>query len=643
MSSADDSLPVWADQLLLELRRGRHVLLTGEVTDGVPLGKDFVSVADLTSLILARHGCTVIGVHDIVDGLVFAAPDQQEWFQRIYSESLGGAAPTSSAGKDPRIDEADRRFAEMAERRNTRVFAAPVDVLGAARVALTQNKVQVGLVFNLAELSFPGGESPPQEELRPLALLSHAVRCAALLKNDSGIAPRNSIVLIASTPSKLLSRYVASEPQIVTVEVGRPAAAERRTFFAGRAESFYGAEELDETERNLHTETLTRLTEGMHIWDLEALRRTSFTEQTPLTSPRALTSRFALGRRVSPWDETSAVLSEAYERLTKDVMGQDAVIKDVCSRLMVARYGVGFEEETGRRHSRPRATFFFAGPTGVGKTELAKSLARLLFDDASALITFDMTEFRDRASAARLTGSDPGFVGFEEGGQLVNAVRARPFSILLFDEVEKAHPSVLDLFIGILDEGRLTDGHGRTASFADTIVIFTSNAGSDRLSLRMSRGETPEPEEVRKLFVQAVKDKLTLPPEEGIGRPELLGRLRGGVFGFDLLRPELLDEITGKFLGQWRQNVTRVYGVQTEIDERAFFDLVARRIGDKVLESGARELEPHMRELLEQPLALLAGAQRLPAGATLSVVVEGETATLRVAVDDGAIVGETTG
>jgi energy-coupling factor transporter ATP-binding protein EcfA2 len=643
MSSATNSTPVWADQLLLELRRGRHVLLTGNVADGFPLDENFIGVADLTQLILAQHGCAVIGTHDIVDGMTFATPEQQEWFQRIYSESLGGRNPPS-AGGDPGIDEADRRFAEVAARRNTRAFAAPVDALGAARVALAQDDVQVGLVFNLAELTFSGGDAPAQEELRPIALLAHAVRGAAFLKVASGVAPRNAIVLIATAPSRLLAQYVANEPQIATIEVGRPAVAERRTFIAGRAESFYGADAIDGNERKRHADTLARLTEGMRTWDLEALRRTSFTEEAPLTSPRALTSRFALGRRISPWDETTAVLSEAYERLTHDVMGQDVVIRNVCSRLMVARYGVGFEDETGRRHSRPRATFFFAGPTGVGKTELAKSLARLLFEDAGALITFDMTEFRDRASAARLTGSDPGFVGFEQGGQLVNAVRARPFSILLFDEIEKAHPSVLDLFIGILDEGRLTDGHGRTASFADTIVIFTSNAGSDQLSEKRSRGETLEPEAVRELFVRAVREQLTLPPEAGIGRPELLGRLRGGVFGFDLLRSELLDQITGKFLTQWRENVTRVYGVQTEIDERAFFDLVAKRIGDDVLESGARELEPHLRELLEQPLALLAGVQQLPAGATLAIVLgDGKAPTLRVTAGDGTIVGEIPG
>jgi ATP-dependent Clp protease ATP-binding subunit ClpB len=636
VNTANSFTPPWAEQLFLELRRGRHVLLTGNVGDAYPLEGKFVDATEVARHTLREHGCAVVGVHDIVDGMSFAEVEEQDWFQSRYAATIGNAGRRrpQSPDADTRVREAESGFAEVVTRRNTsREFVAIADALTAARIALGQREQHVGLVFRLAELSFPGGEAPAQDELRPMALLAHVMREAAFLQSDSGIAPRNAIILIAASPSRLLAQYAANEPQVATIEIGLPAVGERRAFLSERAAKFFGADALDDAERTRHAEALVRLTDGLHTWDLEALRRTSFTEQAPMVSPRALTSRFALGRRASPWDETAAaVFSEAYERLSAEVMGQDEVIRAVCSRLMVARWGVGFEDEGGRRQSRPRATFFFAGPTGVGKTELAKALARLLFGDDAALITFDMTEFRDRASAARLTGSDPGFVGFEEGGQLVNAVRARPFSILLFDEIEKAHPSVLDLFIGVLDEGRLTDGHGRTASFADTIVIFTSNAGADRLTAQTGENAETGPDDVRAMFVQAVRDKLTLPPPDGIGRPELFGRMRGGVIGFDFLRRELLDRLTGKFLARWRSNVARVYGVQVEVDHEALFRLVSKRLSKNMLQSGARELEPHLRELLEEPLATLVAAEQLPAGARLVITVDDACTAPRLTV-----------
>jgi DNA polymerase III delta prime subunit len=617
------STPPWIEQLLLELRRGRHVLLTGNVADAYPVDGSFVLVTDAVRWTLRNHGCAVVAVHDIADGMTFETAEEQEWFERAYSDRHGGdrvqprADPATDAGREA------EEFGRAVARRRTRRFQAPLDALAATRLAIVQRRQQLGVIFNLAELTFSGGEHPSHEELRPLAELAHAVRDASFLPAEDGTPPRNAIILISASPSAALSRYVANEPQIATIEIGLPAVAERRTYLEARIGGFFGADGIDEEERARHAEALTRLTDGLHAWDLEALRRTSFSEEAPITSPRALTSRFALGRRASPWDETAAtVFAEAYDRLSTDVLGQEVVVEMVCQRLIVARHGVGFDDESGRRHRRPRATFFFAGPTGVGKTELAKALARLLFGDEAALITFDMTEYRDRASAARLTGSDPGFVGFEEGGQLVNAVRARPFSILLFDEIEKAHPSVLDLFIGILDEGRLTDGHGRTASFADTIVIFTSNAGSDRLAEKLNAGEPLRSDQVRALFVKAVEDKLTLPAPNGIGRPELLGRMRGGVIGFDLLRPELLDRLTTKFLNNWRANVLRIYAVEVDLDEAAFFRLVQRRLGTEVLRSGARTLETQLRDLIDQPLAEAVARNALPPGSRLVIAVD---------------------
>ena len=158
----------------------------------------------------------------------------------------------------------------------------------------------------------------------------------------------------------------------------------------------------------------------------------------------------------------------------KRVVGQDEAVNSVAESVMRARAGL-------KDPNRPIGSFIFLGPTGVGKTELARALAETLFDDERAMIRIDMSEYQERHTVARLVGAPPGYVGYEEGGQLTEAVRRRPYAVILFDEIEKAHSDVFNALLQILDDGRLTDGQGRTVDFKNTIVIMTSNVGSYRI------------------------------------------------------------------------------------------------------------------------------------------------------------------
>ena len=159
------------------------------------------------------------------------------------------------------------------------------------------------------------------------------------------------------------------------------------------------------------------------------------------------------------------------ERLAQRVIGQKAAIKAVSDAVRRARSGL-------QDPNRPIGSFIFLGPTGVGKTETARALAEFLFDDENAMVRIDMSEYMEKHTVARLIGAPPGYVGYEEGGQLSEAVRRRPYSVVLFDEIEKAHPDVFNVLLQVLDDGRLTDGQGRTVDFKNTIVIMTSNLGS---------------------------------------------------------------------------------------------------------------------------------------------------------------------
>ena len=159
------------------------------------------------------------------------------------------------------------------------------------------------------------------------------------------------------------------------------------------------------------------------------------------------------------------------DRLHERVIGQDEAVRAVAAAVRRSRAGL-------QDPNRPMGTFLFLGPTGVGKTEMARSLAEFLFDDEDAMVRIDMSEYGERHSVARLIGAPPGYVGYEEGGQLTEAVRRRPYSVVLFDEIEKAHPEVFNIFLQVFDDGRLTDGQGRTVDFTNTVIIMTSNVGS---------------------------------------------------------------------------------------------------------------------------------------------------------------------
>ena len=163
------------------------------------------------------------------------------------------------------------------------------------------------------------------------------------------------------------------------------------------------------------------------------------------------------------------------ERLHERVVGQDEAITAVSNAVRRARSGL-------QDPNRPIGSFIFLGPTGVGKTELARALAEFLFDDEDAMIRLDMSEYQERHTVARMIGAPPGYVGYEEGGQLTEAVRRRPYAVVLFDEIEKAHAEVFNVLLQILDDGRLTDGKGRTVNFKNTVVIMTSNVGSQWIS-----------------------------------------------------------------------------------------------------------------------------------------------------------------
>jgi ATP-dependent Clp protease ATP-binding subunit ClpC len=287
-------------------------------------------------------------------------------------------------------------------------------------------------------------------------------------------------------------------------------------------------------------------------------------------------------------DEAERLLSME-DSLHERVIGQDAAVVAVSEAVRKARAGLA-------NPRRPIGSFIFLGPTGVGKTELARALAEYLFDDEDAMIRLDMSEYMERHAVSRLVGAPPGYVGYDEGGQLTEAVRRRPYSVVLLDEIEKAHPDVFNMLLQILEDGRLTDNKGRTVSFDNTVVIMTSNAGAHLI---------PGPEEMRE-HEEEVREQL-LRELQTYFRPEFLNRV-DEVIVFHALSDEELRQIAALLLENLRQTARG-----QDIDLR-FSDAVIRRIAEEGRNSryGARPLRRAVGRQIESPLSkeIIAGRIR---------------------------------
>jgi ATP-dependent Clp protease ATP-binding subunit ClpB len=300
-----------------------------------------------------------------------------------------------------------------------------------------------------------------------------------------------------------------------------------------------------------------------------------------------------------------AKLLRMEDELRKRVVGQEDALRAVANAVRRARAGL-------QDPNRPIGSFLFLGPTGVGKTELTKALASFLFDDERAMVRIDMSEFMEKHAVARLIGAPPGYVGYEEGGVLTEAVRRRPYQVILFDEVEKAHEDIFNVLLQVLDDGRLTDGQGRTVDFRNTIIVLTSNLGSDILAQQPDGEETAL---VQAQVMRVVRDHF---------RPEFLNRLDEVILFRRLQRNEMATIVTIQL--RRLDQLLRDRNIVLDLDQSAL-DWLAHTGYDPVY--GARPLKRVIQRSLQNPLAtlLLEGA-----------IADGETVHVTAGAD-GLVIG----
>ena len=381
------------------------------------------------------------------------------------------------------------------------------------------------------------------------------------------------------------------------------------------------AQEADKVEREGNFERVAEIRYGLLPQNENKLREAEAGLKNLQSSRKLLKEEVGeeeIAQVVARWtnipvtkmlESESQKLMKLEEVLTRRVIGQDEAISKVANAVRRSRAGIQDED-------RPIASFMFLGPTGVGKTELAKTLAEFMFNDDKALVRYDMSEYMERHTVSKLIGSPAGYVGYEEGGQLTEKIKHRPYSVILFDEIEKAHPEIFNIMLQIFDNGRLTDAKGRTVNFKNTIIIMTSNIGSEFMQEMADLGFSSEAEESREKKEEDLKEKIRKALERHF-RPEFLNRL-DEVIIFNSLTQKVIVKIVEQQLEKVKQRMA-----EKEISI-VFGDSLKKYIMEKGYNEhyGARPIKRAIQSYLLNKLAEELIAGRIKAGDELTVDVK---------------------
>ena len=553
----------WLNQLRRQAGIRHGIVLHGEVLDSrrSEAGSNYLPVLGIVRESLAGAGFKRVVTWDRFTGVDRAS---EEYWQSLRSASVASRNEAPAGGTSYDVG-------SLARRPPSGRPASVEDALAVIHARLTaSNEEPTAFIIDWSSYLFGNANSLSELERTWLLILGRAMREAPTIFDnvERMKRPGDLIVFVAPKIGMLPPSLYQGNPAVSDVAIPLPDRTERQEFFE-QYRDCWKVKGMESAAPGVITDCVDA-TDGMSIKDLQQMVRLSRQEAgDPLTFEQ-LANLYKYGERKSPWEDLNrAKLRTIGAQLRTRVKGQDAAV-DKASEIIIR----AFTGLSGLQHSKkqrmPKGVLFFVGPTGVGKTELAKSLAGFLFGDEEACIRFDMSEFNHEHSDQRFVGAPPGYVGYEEGGQLTNAVKRKPFSVLLFDEIEKAHVRILDKFLQILEDGRLTDGKGETVYFSETVIIFTSNIGAADIAV------SDDADRVKSEFIDKVREHFV-----AAKRPELLNRIGDNIVPFNFIVDEkFLVQIAKTKLTPLRERLLEKYKISKFVfqDEDKALRALARKV-----------------------------------------------------------------
>jgi energy-coupling factor transporter ATP-binding protein EcfA2 len=487
----------------------------------------------------------------------------------------------------------------------------------------------IALVIDFASRLIARNEflQPHEHQLFTRAqVLSHSARARPVGPRRT---PRfNSIIWIVDKEGDLPDWLVLNNVRLRHVPVAKPDSGARRVLAKSLLKTLPGGNVASDDVLRAASEQFVDQTDGLLLADLQAIARLGQAEAVGIERISDAVRSYKVGVTDDPWKKIEhRKIREAPDYIRSKVKGQDQAATHVLDIIKRALTGGG----AGRRGGRPRGVVFLAGPTGVGKTELAKTITSLLFGDENAYIRFDMSEFGAEHSDQRLIGAPPGYLGYDAGGELTNAIREKPFSVVLFDEIEKAHPRILDKFLQILDDGVLTSGRGDRMYFSEAFIVFTSNLGiyrTDSTGARVPNVTAADGfDDVRAKVLAEIDRHFKLV----LNRPEILNRIGENIIVFDFIRPEIASAIFAQMVDSVLDDLRR-QDYQISVSPVALEQLAQACLAD--LSNGGRGIRNQVERHLVNPLARALFDVGSKSGASLQIkeIHVGPTTTMMVEV-----------
>lgn len=488
---------------------------------------------------------------------------------------------------------------ETAERKDVKtgsgLFKEPAEIFNIVYKNLKKPNHKIAFVLNWADYLFTVGGQLPPDERELLTLLGKAIKDRKV-EYLSAEVNESCVILITNKLSMFPLSFYQGNPEVACLTLPRPDREERERMLE-KVESGFdvkmkpGETLMTSDKKNEFVDMLDDFT------NREIIQMARLSRKEPRMPFEQLYLLFKYGEKDNPWEKLDYKAVKNIKRILGErVVGQEEAIEKIEKVVVKAYMGLSGIHKSSSR-SAPKGVLFFVGPTGVGKTELSKTLAKFLFGDEQACIRFDMSEYAQENSDQKLIGAPPGYVGYEEGGQLTNAVKEKPFSIILFDEIEKAakpNPRILDIFLQILEDGRLTDSKGETVYFSESVIIFTSNLGASEVS------DSGSNEDVAQEFIKIVKNYF----DNEIKRPEILGRIGySNIVPFNFIRDtEFAVKIAKSKLRPVQRGIAEKYRIDLEFeDELKFVNYI---LGGADSSKGGRDILNSINDKLLDELAM---------------------------------------